>query len=201
MVTRSLGSSCLCASWATTSQGPRQSPVSIDTAEPRGLSQVVGIQQSNARLDESRPHRVPGLDGPGRRVPVPSQDSLLAGHGNVFAERGELGVVERRPVDGAKVLAELRGRDRAHFARDVGLRRAQQREVGVEKVVSVVDALDEVQRRVSRAYHRHGPGCDAGAVERGQVSCVTERLELFDHDGPCAWTMGLEVDEQVESLP
>merc|ERR1711939_425508 len=69
---------------------------------------------------------------------------------------------------------------------------------GIEEVIPVLDGLDLVQRRVPRPDHRHWTRGDARAVECGQVTCITERLKLGDHDGPSRWTIGLEVHEQEE---
>lgn len=177
--------------------------------EPSRASQVVHIEQRNARINQNPPDRIPRPDRPARLVPVPRTDPLALRNRNLAMQQRRLRIRKRQVDDLPKLRREVRRRDRRHRLCDVRLGAAQQRQVRIVEHVPRLGrsarVLDKVLvGRVTRPDdgHRAGrhDGVGAAACRVGEPAAGVEGLEGGEDGGPGGRAVGLDVDEEVEGL-
>ena len=175
--------------------------VDIPLPEVGSTLEVINIQQINTLIPKLAPDGVPGTDRPSRLVPVTNGDTLGVGNSDLALEKRQLSRVEGLVADLAKDGGKVGTGDRTDIGSDVAKGRVEGRDWSIVKVITRADTLDLVERGVASA-----DDCDGSLSNASSISVVrqpatsTKRLQGFDNIRPGGGTVGLDVDEEIQSL-
>jgi len=165
-----------------------------------GALEVIDVEDIRALVVELAPDGISGADGPAGLVPVASQNALTVSDGDLRSEESQLSRVQRFGAYLTKLRGERDTGDWRHAGGNVGKCRVEGCKRAVEEVVALADTLDLVQWSVASSDDCDWARGHCRAVHGGQVAKVTKGLESLDDVWPGGRTIGLDIDEEVESL-